>query len=162
MSAPSITATTQEVSITDDLSKQLGQLGCSHSMTIDQLLDLPEKRDVAIAPTGDHIVARVTNFADDDDDDDGGGEVIPVRHMISVRDAMVTVSNMERLLLQYLVEYAASSNALQKLRKQFTAIVQKCTRQRNILDYFPNTINFSINLETDTLSEASHLSWNIT
>jgi Zn-dependent membrane protease YugP len=37
-------------------------------------------------------------------------------------------------LLQYPVEYAASSNALQNLRKQFNAIAQKCTRQSNILN----------------------------
>jgi hypothetical protein len=106
-------------------------------MTIDQLFDFPEEQDVVVSPTDDEIVAHVTNLANDYEDDDGEGKMIPTPPTISVRDAMVMVSDMERLLLQYPVEYAASSNALQNLRKQFNAITQKCTRQRNILDYFP-------------------------
>jgi hypothetical protein len=93
------------------------------------LPDLPEKQDSVVAPTDDDIVAHVINLAYDDDRE---GEVIPARPTISVRDATVMVSDMERLLLQYPVEYAASLNALQNLRKQFSAIVQRCTRQSDI------------------------------
>jgi hypothetical protein len=128
---------TQEDSVIDELSKQLRQLGYSDPMTIDQLLDFPEEQDVAVSPTDNEIVAYVTNIANDYEDADDEEEMISTPPTISVRDAMVMVSDMERLLLRYPVEYAASSNALQTLRKQFNAIAQKCIRQSNILDYFP-------------------------
>ena len=103
-------------------------------MTIDHLLDFPEEQDVVVSPTDDEIVAHVTNIANDYEDADDEEEMISTPPTISVRDALVMVSDMERLLLRYPVEYAASSNALQNLRKQFNAIAQKCTRQSNILD----------------------------
>jgi hypothetical protein len=131
------TTANQEASVIYELSKQLRQLGYSDPMTIDQLLDFPEEQDVVFSPTDDKIVAHFKNLANDYEDNDGEGEIIPTPPTISARDAMVMVSDMERLLLQYPVEYAASSNAFQNLRKQFNAIAQKCTRQSNILDYLP-------------------------
>lgn len=126
----------EDDSLTEELTMQSRLLGYSDPMTVEHLLDFPEEQYVSFTPTDEDIVAFVTNATNDSDRDDDEVEANPERPIISAREASYMITEIEHLLLQHPTEYAASSNALQILRKQCNIISQSRCRQTNLFDYF--------------------------